>query len=292
MGGGVRDPMSDGETGVAPAIDREAWLRNLRRVDERQEDALAGDFDAQWGEIEPAHQAFVERFLSRLPPDGRCWTRPAGPASTSRGCWLAVAGCSGSTTPARCWPTPPPSSPRSPPPSMTSRSCPTRVSSTACGCHGVRPTGGLAGGPGAVPSGSTPGGWLYLTVELAPGDRVRAANQAARRRGLPVVEGEVIWEGPTATTITTRACSESEHGLPMPCSPSMRRPRGLARGGVRLPPCAGPPGVSWLRMSSLALGSAAIAPLEAAGLQRITWPSTFADHQGKQRSAWRSPEDC
>jgi SAM-dependent methyltransferase len=41
-----------------------------------------------------------------------------------------------------------------------------------------------------------PGGWLYLTVEFAPGDRVRAANQAARRRGLPVVEGEVVWEGP------------------------------------------------------------------------------------------------
>ena len=41
-----------------------------------------------------------------------------------------------------------------------------------------------------------PGGWLYLTVELAPGDRVRAANQAARRSGLPVVDGEVIWEGP------------------------------------------------------------------------------------------------
>jgi hypothetical protein len=41
-----------------------------------------------------------------------------------------------------------------------------------------------------------PGGWLYLTVELASDDRVRAANQAARQRGLPVVEGEVVWDGP------------------------------------------------------------------------------------------------
>ena len=40
------------------------------------------------------------------------------------------------------------------------------------------------------------GGWLYLTVELAPADRVRAANQAARRSGLPVVDGEVIWDEP------------------------------------------------------------------------------------------------
>ncbi len=41
-----------------------------------------------------------------------------------------------------------------------------------------------------------PGGWLYLTVELAPEDRVRAANQAARLSGLPVMDGEVIWEEP------------------------------------------------------------------------------------------------
>ena len=41
-----------------------------------------------------------------------------------------------------------------------------------------------------------PEGWLYLTVERARGDRVRAANQAARRSGLPVVDGEVIWDEP------------------------------------------------------------------------------------------------
>jgi len=39
-------------------------------------------------------------------------------------------------------------------------------------------------------------GWLYLTVERAPADQVRAANQAARRSGLPVVDGEVIWDEP------------------------------------------------------------------------------------------------
>jgi hypothetical protein len=64
------------------------------------------------------------------------------------------------------------------------------------GRHGVRPTRGLATGPAALPPGLRSGGWLYLTVELAPGDRVRAANQAARRLGLPVVDGEIICEGP------------------------------------------------------------------------------------------------
>jgi 2-polyprenyl-3-methyl-5-hydroxy-6-metoxy-1,4-benzoquinol methylase len=63
--------MSGSETGAAPTAERTAWLRELRRVDERQEDALAGEFDAQWGEIEPMHHSFVGRFLSRLPSDGR-----------------------------------------------------------------------------------------------------------------------------------------------------------------------------------------------------------------------------
>ena len=51
--------MSGSETGARPAADREAWLRGLRRIDEQQENALAADFDAQWGMIEPMHHSFV-----------------------------------------------------------------------------------------------------------------------------------------------------------------------------------------------------------------------------------------
>ena len=40
------------------------------------------------------------------------------------------------------------------------------------------------------------GGALYLTVELVPDEEVRAANDAARRSGLPVVEGEALWDEP------------------------------------------------------------------------------------------------
>jgi hypothetical protein len=71
--------MSDAETGPGPVAARGAWLRNLRRVDEHQQDALAADFDARWCEIEPTHQAFMERFLSRLPPDGRVLDAACGP---------------------------------------------------------------------------------------------------------------------------------------------------------------------------------------------------------------------
>lgn len=60
--------MSGVETGPTPSADRATWIRELRRLDEEQEDALA-DFDvARWGEIEDTHRAFVERFLSMLPP--------------------------------------------------------------------------------------------------------------------------------------------------------------------------------------------------------------------------------
>jgi cyclopropane fatty-acyl-phospholipid synthase-like methyltransferase len=41
-----------------------------------------------------------------------------------------------------------------------------------------------------------PGGWLYLTIELAPEDQLRALNDEARRSGLPVVDGEVFWDEP------------------------------------------------------------------------------------------------
>jgi SAM-dependent methyltransferase len=41
-----------------------------------------------------------------------------------------------------------------------------------------------------------PGGWLYLTVELVAEDEVRATNEEARRAGLSVVDGEVIWRDP------------------------------------------------------------------------------------------------
>jgi 2-polyprenyl-3-methyl-5-hydroxy-6-metoxy-1,4-benzoquinol methylase len=48
-----------------------ACLRNLRRVNEQQEDTLAPVFDVRWGAIEDTHRVFVERFLSKVPPHGR-----------------------------------------------------------------------------------------------------------------------------------------------------------------------------------------------------------------------------
>jgi hypothetical protein len=43
--------MGDAAPGPASAADRAAWLRDPRRVNERQEDALAPDYDATWGRV-------------------------------------------------------------------------------------------------------------------------------------------------------------------------------------------------------------------------------------------------
>jgi SAM-dependent methyltransferase len=191
--------MSDAATHAVPAADRGAWLRDLRRVNERQEDALAGDFDAQWGEIEPTHQALVKRFLSRLPSAGRildaaCGTGKYFPMVLASGrgllgvdhagAYLAVAATKF--------------------PQVPTEQHDLQELSYQGEFDGVLCMDAME----FVPPEDWPpvlerfcralhsGGWLYLTVELAPADRVRAANQAARRSGLPVVDGEVIWDEP------------------------------------------------------------------------------------------------
>jgi cyclopropane fatty-acyl-phospholipid synthase-like methyltransferase len=188
--------VSDSET---PPVDREAWLRNLRRVNERQEDALALDYDAQWGEIETAHRTSVEWFLSMLPPGGRvldaaCGTGKYFPMVLTSGrsllgvdhsgAYLANAGAKFSEASTA---------------KHDLQDLPYRDEFDGVMCVDAMEF---------VPPEDWPwildrfrralraGGWLYLTVELAPQDRVRELNEEARRSGLPVVEGEVMWDQP------------------------------------------------------------------------------------------------
>jgi SAM-dependent methyltransferase len=191
--------MSDAETGAAPAADRGAWLRNLRRVNERQEDALAGVFDTHWGQIEPTHQAFVERFLSGLPPDGRvldaaCGTGKYFPmvlASGRRLLGVDHAGAYLARAAAKF--------PQVPTAKHDLQELPYRGEFDGVLCVDAMEFVPPEDWPPVLERlgrALRPGGWLYLTVELAPADRVRAGNQQARRAGLPVVDGEVIWDGP------------------------------------------------------------------------------------------------
>ena len=191
--------MSGSDIGAAPPAERRVWLWDLRRVDERQEDDLAGDFDAQWGEIEPMHHSFVGRFLSRLPPDGRvldaaCGTGKYFPmvlASARRLLGVDHAGALLAKAAAKF--------PQVPIEQCDLQELPYRGEFDGVMCVDAMEFVPPEDWPPVLECfrrALRPGGWLYLTVELAPDDRVRAANQAARRSGLPVVDGEVIWEGP------------------------------------------------------------------------------------------------
>jgi SAM-dependent methyltransferase len=191
--------MSDSAPGAAPPADRRAWLRDLRRVDERQEDALAGDFDAHWGKIEPLHHSFVERFLSMLPSDGRvldaaCGTGKYFPMVLASGRELVGVDHAGALLANAAT-----KFPQVPTAKHDLQELPYRGKFDGVLCVDAMEFVPPEDWPAVLECfgrALRPKGWLYLTVELAPDDRVRAANQAARQSGLPVVDGEVIWEGP------------------------------------------------------------------------------------------------
>jgi SAM-dependent methyltransferase len=179
--------------------DRGAWLRDLRRVNERQEDALADDFDAHWGEIEPTHQAFVERFLSTLPPGGRvldaaCATGKYFPMVLASGRRLLGVDHAGAYLAKAAT-----KFPQVPTAKHDLQELPYQGEFDGVLCVDAMefvPPEDWAVVLERFHRALRPGGWLYLTVELAREDRVRAANQAARRSGLPVVDGEVVWDEP------------------------------------------------------------------------------------------------
>jgi SAM-dependent methyltransferase len=179
--------------------DRGAWLRELRRVNERQEDALADDFDALYGEVEPTHRAFIERFLSRLPPDGRvldaaCGTGKYFPAVLASGRQLLGVDHAGAYLAKAAA-----KFPQVPTDKHDLQELPYQGEFDGVLCMDAMECIPPEDWPPVLERfhrALRPGGWLYLTVELARQDQVRAANQSARRSGLPVVDGEVVWDQP------------------------------------------------------------------------------------------------
>jgi SAM-dependent methyltransferase len=190
--------VTDSETGPALS-DRAEWVRNLRRVNELQEDALSPVFDAQWGQIEDTHRAYVERFLSRLPPGGRVLDAACG---TGKYFAMVLAGgrplfgvdhSGGHLTQARA----------KFPDVLTEKQdlqdLPYREEFDGVMCVDAMEMVPPEDWPvvlGRFRRALRPGGWLYLTVERVPDDRVREVNAETRRSGHPVVEGEVMWPEP------------------------------------------------------------------------------------------------
>lgn len=177
--------------------DRLAWLLDLRRINEAEEDALAPVFDERWGEIDEEHRTFVERFLSELPAGGRVLDAACGTGKyfgmvlesgrsvvgvDHAGAYLARA--------------------REKHPDVPTEKLDLQDLSFRDGFDGVMCVDAME----MVPPEDWPDvvrrfrralrdqGRLYLTVELADEEEVRAGTGAGRARGLPLVEGEVIWD--------------------------------------------------------------------------------------------------
>lgn len=177
--------------------DREDWVRRLRRTNAEEEDALSAVYDDRWGAIDETHRSFVDRFLSSLPPSGRvldaaCGTgRLFGMVLDSGRSVLGVDHSEGHLARAR------EKFPDVPTERRELQELPYREAFDGLMCvdalEMIPPEDYpvvLEGFRRALRSG----GRLYVTIERAPVERVRRGTEEARGWGLPVVEGEVVWE--------------------------------------------------------------------------------------------------
>jgi SAM-dependent methyltransferase len=191
--------MSDVETGATPPADRAGWIRELRRRDEDQEDALVAVDDPRWGEIEDTHRAFVERFLSMLPHrggvlDAACGVGTYFPVVLASGRSLLGVDHSGASLATAAGKVP-----DVPTAKHDLQDLPYIEEFDGVMCVDAMEFVPPEDWPKILERfrrALRPGGWLYLTIELAPEDQVRALNEEARRSGLPVVDGEVFWDEP------------------------------------------------------------------------------------------------
>jgi len=168
----------------------------MRREDERQEDELAPDYDARWSDTDETHQVFVARFLSLLPPGGAVLDAACG---TGRFFSRVVANgrsLVGVDHAARPLAIAQGKAPQARTDQHDLQDLPYFNEFDGVMCVDAMEFVPPEEWPVVLTrfrQALRPGGSFYLTVELTPEDQVRARNGEMRRRGLPVVDGEVIW---------------------------------------------------------------------------------------------------
>jgi SAM-dependent methyltransferase len=189
--------MGRGDRRSPSAADRTAWLYELRRENERQEDASDTATEPYWQETDDAHRVFVDRFLSMLPAggsvlDAACGIgRYIGTILASGRSVTAVDASAVYLAKTQA------SFPGASIEKHDLQELPYRHRFDGVLCVDAMEFVSPEDWPLVVErfrDGLHRPGWLYITVELVPAAEIRSMNDAARRSGLPVVDGEVMWE--------------------------------------------------------------------------------------------------
>jgi SAM-dependent methyltransferase len=175
--------------------DRGAWLLELRRENERQENELGTDEDPYWLEIDPTHRLFAARFLAMTPPlsrilDAACGIGRYFPLVLDSGRAVVGVDHTGSYLERAAVAAP----------GVTVEQHDLQDLAYVDSFDGVMCIDAMEFIPpedwpivlDRFRVALHPAGALYLTVEVVSNDRLRAANERARNAGFPVVDGEAI----------------------------------------------------------------------------------------------------
>jgi cyclopropane fatty-acyl-phospholipid synthase-like methyltransferase len=189
---------TDRADGSAP-LGRAAWLASVREEDEQQEDLLSPAYDERWGEVDDLHRTYIETFLSSLPEGGGVLDAACGTGKYFRlvlqsgRSVLGVDHSEGQLARAR------EKFPGVRTEKRVLRELPYQEEFDGVICVDAMefvPPEDWPAVLGRFRSALRAEGWLYFTVELARPENVREATDRARRSGLPVVGGEVMWDDP------------------------------------------------------------------------------------------------
>ena len=189
--------MGERDRGSSSAAGRAAWLWELRRENERQEDAADTANEPYWQETDDTHRVYVDGLLSMLPPGGSVLDAACGigrhvGAVLASGRSVTAVDASAvylAKTHASF-------------PDVTIEKHDLQDLPYRDWFDGVICVDAME----FVPPEDWPRvlerfrdalhrpGRLYITVELVPPEEIRSMNDAARGSGLPVVDGEAMWE--------------------------------------------------------------------------------------------------
>jgi SAM-dependent methyltransferase len=176
---------------------RAAWLAEMSRQDELEDSALSGENAWYWDTIEPEHEAFLQRFLARLPHGGAVLDAACGP-----GRYFGFVLDSGRTVVGADHSEIYLGAAQARHPAVKTE----RHKLVALPYHsefdGVICIDAMEMAPpeewpvvlDRFKQALRPGGWLYLTSELIPPEQIAKLNKQLRDGGVPAVAGEVIWE--------------------------------------------------------------------------------------------------